>query len=208
VGWLILSLVTAIAPLLRGWQSLRRALPRDEGLDFLRLGAGAQWQEARLRELEGPVGDFVRTMLSEPSLAGRVDLLCERLAEVDSETSQIAEKFTMLVRTVLAVGGLLSVVIISGAVRERAGIQMAWGLLPTTLAACSAFWCYWMGRAVSSRVRERRRNWDTLCRLLERPHMSGSLPEGDAGSPGADARCRREDLRWEKKSAMALAGRR
>jgi hypothetical protein len=208
VGWLILSIVAAIAPLLWGWQSLRRALPREEALDFLRLGAAAHWQEARLRELAGPVGDFVRTLLSEPSLAGRVDLLCERLAEVDSETSQIAEKFTMLVRTVLAVGGLLSVVIIGGAVRERAGIQMAWGLLPAALAACSAFWCYWMGRAVSRRVHERRRNWDTLCRLLERPHMSGSLPAGDAGSPGADVRRRREDLRWEKKSAMALAGQR
>lgn len=184
MGYLILSLVVALVPLLWGWQLQRRALPTDEGRDFFQLGTVARWNEERVQGLSGPIGEFVRAVKSEPSQFGRIDLMCERLADVDAQTKQLAVQYTMLVRTVLALGGLLSVVVISGAIRARAAWQIAWGLLPFALAAISAFWCHWMGRVVSCRVGERRRNWDALSRLLVGPHMSGSHVEGEAHGPG------------------------
>jgi hypothetical protein len=184
VGYLILSLVVALVPLLRGRQLQRQALPIDEGKDFLKLGSATQWHRERAASLRGPIGEFVRAVNSETSQFARIDLMCERLADVDSQTRQIAEQYTMLVRTVLALGGLFSVVVVGGAVRARAAWQVAWGLLPFIFAAFSAFWCHWMGRMVSCRVAERRRNWDALSRLLVGPHMSGSHVEGEAHSPG------------------------
>jgi hypothetical protein len=208
VGWLILSLVALLAPLLWGRRLVQRALPKAEWLDFLRLGKVADWKAARLCSLSGPVGDFVRLVLADPSPGGRVDLVCERLAEVDAETSQLSAQIAMTARTVLAAGGLLSILFVSGAIGKEPAWQVAWGFLPLVTAGQGSFLCYWMGRAASGRVDQRRRNWDALCRVLVRPHMSGPCFAGDAPSNGLDPDVWREDSRSEKNSAMASAGRR
>ncbi len=208
MGWLILSLVTVLAPLLWSWQMVQRALPKGERLDFLRLGKGAHPQEVQLRSLSGPVGDFVRTVLTDSSPAGRVDLVCERLAEVDAETSQLSAQITMTARTVLAAGGLITIWVIAGTIGQQPGWQIAWGLLPLAIGGQGSFLCHWMGRAASGRVNERRRNWDALCRLLVGPHMSGPCFEGDAPSDGSEPDVWREDFRAGKNSARASAGRR
>lgn len=203
VGWCILSLVVAVVPLLRGWQLLRHALPRSEQLDFQLLGPASRWQLSAVHNLSGPIGGFVRTFVAEPSLAGRIDLLCERLGEVDSETHQIASQYSTMVRAVLAAGGLLSVIIVTSAVRKQAGWEIVWGLLPALLSALVAFWCYWMGQLVSHRSGERRRNWDALCRMLEGPHMSWPAVAGEAHSGGDNVGNRGMDNQRENRSATA-----
>lgn len=208
MGWLFLSLVAVLAPLLWSRRLVERALPKEERLDFRCLGKAARSQEAQLRSLSGPVGEFVRTVLTDPSPAGRVDLVCERLAEVDAETSQLSAQIAMTARTILAAGGLITIWVVADAIGQKPGWRVAWGLLPLVIAGQGSFLCHWMGRAASGRVDERRRNWDALCRLLVRPHMSAPRFDGDVPIDGADPNGWRQDFRTGKNSARASAGRR
>jgi hypothetical protein len=182
VGWLVISLAAVVGTLVTGYRLQRRAVACAERSDFRGVGNRLDWDVTRFSDLPGPVGAFVREVLAEPSDAGRVDLVCERLAEVDAETRQIPHRLAMLARTVLVMGGLCGISLVAQAVREHSGSTVILGLAPVLISAVAAFCCRWMGRMVSSEIECRRQSWDSLSRLLLRPHMPGLHVEGV--SPG------------------------
>lgn len=179
IGWSIFSLVTSLVPVLWGWQLLRRALPKGERVDLSCLAKGKRWEAAQLRTLTGTVGDFAREVFAEGTEAGRVDLVCERLASVDAETRQFSVRLRMLGRTVFAGGAFMSILLISQAVQAGVSQRIVIAFAPAVACTASALCCYWMGRVFSSPIEDRRRVWDALSRALVVPHMSGPHMGGD-----------------------------
>jgi hypothetical protein len=186
-GWLILSLVADLGSVLVASQLLRRAVPSRERSDFLRAGSTTSWDVGQLGKLGGPVGAFVMAVLAEPSVVGRIDLVCERLAEVDVETKDIALQMAMLARAVFAMGALFGIVVVAQEIGGASGWMAAWGLAPVGLGATAAVCCHWMGRVASTGAERRRQSWDALSRLLVRPHMPGSCLVGGDPKVGVDA---------------------
>jgi hypothetical protein len=172
--------------LVMGCRLLRRAAACAEVSDFRRVGDRLHWNIEQFGGLAGPVGAFVREVLAETSVAGRIDLVCERLAEVDVETRQVPCRLAMLARTTLVMGGFCGIILVSQAVRDRSGSMVVVGLAPVVLSGAAAFCCRWMGRMVSSELEFRRQSWDLLSRLLLRPHMAGLCVEGGAPDAAPD----------------------
>ena len=209
MGWLVLALVVLSLPIFWASQLLARALPKAEAVDFAQIN---QWRRCetdaglvrRLVELPGPVGEFARAGHAALDAADRVDVLCERLAEVDTATKSIAAQLSMLTRTVLAAGGFIGIIALISATNEyvSGGFDPARSIVavfPLGLSGVVAFRCHWIGRAISSRIQERRRAWDRLCRLLEGPHMSGL--DADPAGELSQQTCRRDS---ECEESLAL----
>jgi hypothetical protein len=189
LGWSIFFLAAVVGILLMGWRLLRRATGKAERSDFLRMGNRLHWDTTRFDDLPGPIGVFVQGVLAEPSVASRIDLVCERLAEVDFETRQVPYRLAMLGRTVLVMGGLFGIILVSHAVREHSGSMAGLAFVPILLSSAAALCCRWMGRLVSSDIEFRRGSWDVLSRLLLRSHMPGLCVEGDTLSAAPDDPC-------------------
>lgn len=203
IAWLFLSLVVSLASLWIGRTWSERASARLEVVDFKAVSGCTRWDVDRLRRLPGPVGEFVRQWQAETAEALRLDLLCERLSDVDVDTRQIATRLGRLGRLQVAVGMLLGIVLVLQSLRDSTPSVAFLGVAPPAAGLLSAFLLNWMGRAAGQAAESRRREWDALSRWLMRPHMIRSCEvvgdplRGHRGGHRTEARCgESEDLRW------------
>lgn len=190
IGWIVATLLAAYWSTRFAHGLIRGALPANEPFDLPRLASLASWNLERCVSLPGPVGDFVRRVSAQTTDADRIDLICERLAEVDEQTTQIPKQLTMLARCIAALGGAVSVLMASRAIGQQAGLAAVAGVLPMLIGGAAAFRCWSLGRAAKARITQRRRNWDTLSRcLLQQPGVSFPTPASVDQPGGPDETC-------------------
>lgn len=193
IEWIVATSLAAWWSTYLAHRLVRTALPPCERVDFQHLGTHATWNIERTSSLPGPVGDFVRRVSAENADADRIDLVCEKLGEVDEQTTQIPERLTRLARCVAALGGAISVLMVSRAIGQQGGLAAAAGGGPILIGGAAAFRCWWLGRAAKDRLTLRRQNWDALSRCLLK-QSGASCPtsvRGDQpGGPGETFRGR------------------
>lgn len=120
-------------------------------------------------DLPGPLGEFLRTVRAEATRAGRVDLLAERMAQVDDETSGIGMRIRMWARVVLFSAGALSLVALGECLRQPQSHSFLQALMPIALGSAVAVGLYRVGRTAGVEVESRRQAWDALSDALLRP---------------------------------------
>jgi hypothetical protein len=171
--WFVSALIAlpVLVPPLLAYLHVLRADPKGERLDFLSAGNSADWDLEHFCTLRGPVGQFVRKIVAETTIGEKVDLICERIADVDAQTNQSDQRFAMLARMALAAGGFAGVVLTSQGIRQAAMADTTWGILAFLLAAVFALSCYWMGRLARHAALARRCAWDALEVMLLRRYL-------------------------------------
>lgn len=188
LGWIVLTSLAASLSILCAHKLVKRALPSRECLDFQRFGSSANWRIEQSEALSGPVGEFVRRLSVEITEADRIDLVCQRIAEIDEQTTLVPERLGMLARCMLAFGGTIAVVMASRAIGQHDAVAACVAMVPLMLGGMAAFRCWWLGRTSREPIAQRRRNWDTLSRVLLRQAtvaLPRTAPSGQPGAPGA-----------------------
>lgn len=186
VGYVLISSASATCAALWGHKTLVRALPPDESADFRLAGRLAKWELSQLSDLRGPVGSFVRRFMAETDERERVDLVCERQAQVDLETTDVGRRLERLARCILAVGATLTVIAASRAAAAQDSAAGLGALFPLAVSVAAALYGRYSVRHTSDRIAERRRDWDRLSSfLLSRRAFEPAADPSDGQLDGA-----------------------
>lgn len=149
-----------------------RAVSKDE-LGQLRLGLRSLARDAEWGNgVPGAVGQFLRQLSLESREAERVELLRERLAEVDWATWGVAGRIGAWGRVALFSGSAAAIGQLSSTMAASQPGLSAYALIPFACGALFAVGCHWIGRATGKAAEERRQAWDALSAAIVRPLSS------------------------------------
>lgn len=172
------ALLGFLTLLLVATRIVRRALCAVERASFRAAGDRAGWTAQGFAARPGSIGDFAREALNCLTEIDRVDLICERLASVDLETSFIQQRLGMLARCALAVGGSALVGALTCCLRRPSIAAILDGTVLPVLALLLAVHCWRLGRQTRTAIHERRCDWDRFSQVL----LSSSAGVADAWS--------------------------
>jgi hypothetical protein len=176
-----LTLLVAMISLYGAIRIARRAIARDEGTELELLGK-PNWGQGNFHTNPGSVWQFVESVRNEPNLVMRTDLVAERLAEVDMETSAVATRIGMWARVALYFGAAATVVSVGKVFGRPMDLETFAAFGPFLLGAATAALCIGIGRWANARASRRRWAWDRLSAARLRPllaeQISASEPPG------------------------------
>jgi hypothetical protein len=147
-----LTLLVAMISLYGAIRIARRAIARDEGTELELLGK-PNWGQGNFHTNPGSVWQFVESVRNEPNLVMRTDLVAERLAEVDMETSAVATRIGMWARVALYFGAAATVVSVGKVFGRPMDLETFAAFGPFLLGAATAALCIGIGRYWLSRSR-------------------------------------------------------
>jgi hypothetical protein len=148
-----------------------------EMAELRKISLKPTWGIEELLRLSGPVGQFVRDIRGETVRSVVIEMVSERLSEVDNATWEVEKRVGMWARVTFFSGVGCSVAYLCERLGSVPGLPLARLLLPFTIGATSALVCGWIGRVAGGAASERRRAWDTLSAALLRPLLPEQFSE-------------------------------
>jgi hypothetical protein len=154
---------------------VRRAVPPGE-MEELEVLARRNPESMDSVALTGSVWRFVESVRLEPTLSLRMDLIAERLSEVDLDTTAVAARVGMWARVALYFGAGATVASVGRHLGRPLGIESLGVFGPFLLGAGMASTCLWLGRWANARAGQRRWAWDRLSATRLRPLLAEQIP--------------------------------